>query len=402
MKSFKEYVVIVVLLVLALSVSIGKPVFAYTISTFDSQTYWEQYCSGSYDGEFGYNYMTYTYGGSLKAFPIYASSVIPEGAGVRTANFRLWVRTQSYETSFTFSTPSGGSVNTGVTTGAWSEYRDYDITNIVRNHISNGGNRDFPIGIYSSGYCKIGVNGHNGYCGYSPKLDVTYGVRPTEPVISNPSSTRYEGDTLPITLRSTQADNNTIKFEIQYKESDGITWNQLVTTGYTSSGNSLNYSWDISSLEWGDYVIRVKAIDCYGGYSVWETSEVFKVGPDPAEAARIAAEEAREAVNEIKDILERDVEPPVITRFSPIIDRVMLVRNNIEQFYVIARDNRTANNELQYRYKVGTGVYSEWADLENQVVNLNLGSTNGYKQITLEVKDLAGNIALESMGVFKI
>ncbi len=401
MKSFKQYVVIVVLLVLVLSVLIGKTVFAYTTSTFNSQTYPSEFGTSSYDSNFGYYFMTFTYGGTLPSFPIHASSVIPEGAGVREAIYELYVTTGVYETSFTFSTPNGGSVGTGVTQAGCQE-KYYDITSIVRNHISNGGNRNFSIGMYSSGYCKIGANYNSSYIGYSPELTVTYGARPTIPTISSPTSTRYEGQNMPITLRSTQSDGNTIKFEVQYKKGNEDTWNQLVTTGYTSSGNSLNYSWDISSLEWGDYVIRVKAIDCYGGYSVWETSEVFKVGPDPAEAARIAAEEAKEAVNEIKDILERDVEPPVITRFSPIIDRVMVVRNNIEQFYVIARDNRTANNELQYRYKVGAGVYSEWADLENQVVDLNLGTTNGYKQITLEVKDLAGNIALDSMGVFKI
>ena len=145
-------------------------------------------------------------------------------------------------------------------------------------------------------------------------------------------------------------------------------------------------------------------------------------GADPAVVAAQAAQGAAEAAlaaseiakittmetktelqilkTQIELILNEDTDKPIIQLFAFSIPKATITPSATVSYRLIATDNK--DSELDYRYKVNEGIYSDWNVLTSENVMINLGVSSGLKEITIQVIDDSGNIATATATIFKI
>lgn len=132
-----------------------------------------------------------------------------------------------------------------------------------------------------------------------------------------------------------------------------------------------------------------------------------------ADAAMIASQKAEQATYEMVEKvtameekidelnkLVKDRQAPVIHEFRYSQDKIRVVRSNVVPFILTATDDKS--DVLEYRYSVNGGEFTEWQSLITGVIDVNLGTTNGYKQILVEVKDGSGKVTSASTSIFKL
>lgn len=295
------------------------------------------------------------------------------------------------------------------------EWKNFDITSLFSSYA--GGTQAFTStsSVTSTnpdwGPASIAVTTPTtySYALYKPYVQLTYSYIPTVPAISSPVAGSNNKTSVTLSASSSLVGGGTVTYHWQYS-TDNVTYNYITSTTSTS------YNWTIPSSIPDNSSVYVRCrTSADGVYSEYSSSIRFNKADDPAIAARLAAQAAETAaltavvradevknlVSELKTKLDTDNESPIISDFTYMIDKVRIVRNVTESFFITVNDNKTPLSQLQYRYRVNSGVYSDWALLSSSFIDINLGVASGFKQIILEVRDLAGNVAARKLGIFK-
>ncbi|PKM85881.1 MAG: hypothetical protein CVU87_14105, partial [Firmicutes bacterium HGW-Firmicutes-12] len=297
-----------------------------------------------------------------------------------------------------------------------SEWKDFNITNLFTGY--SGGVQTFyaQSSVSSSNpdwavasVCCIHPNSPYQVAN-RPYVQITYSYLPSIPSISSPVAGSFSKSEIVLSANSSVVGGGTIHYYWEYSLDGATDWTSIF------SGTVTSYTWNIPEVVLEDETIYVRCRAQHeSAYSDYCAPVQFINGNEPAVAAKLAAEAAEakaeevrialgdvtNRVSEIYNLLSIDTESPIITEFTYSIDKVRVVRNEIETFIVVAKDNITPADQLQYRYRINSGEYSSWTTLNNPFLPLNLEVSSGYKQILLEVQDLAANIAISRLGIFK-
>lgn len=370
------------------------------------------------------------YNGLSRTFSASFTASLPTGIKVTSANIYLYGYARGFYTGGGFYPGSlvfyGYNFTSCPTWGwYWSpysenpqlayEWRNFDITNLFSSYA--GGTQSFTSSSsvvstnpdWGPAYLVVATPTSTAYASYKPYVQLTYSYVPSIPSISSPVAGSNNKTGVTLSASSSITGGGTITYHWQYS-TDNITYYNITSTTSTS------YNWTIpgSIPENASVYVRCRA-SAEGVYSEYSSSIRFNKADDPAVAAKLAAEaaeaaalnavvkadEVKSSIDELNTKLDADNTSPLISDFSYAIDKVRIVRNVTESFFIAVNDNKTPLSQLQYRYKVNAGVYSEWTALSSSFININLGAASGFKQIILEVKDLAGNVAARKLGIFK-
>lgn len=370
--------------------------------------------------------------GTSGTFSASFTAPLPTGIKVTGANLYLYGYGRGWYSAYDFFPGSlifYGQNFSGCPTWGWYwspyssnpqinyEWRCFDITNLFAGYA--GGTQVFTSSSsvistnpeWGAAYLAMVTPSSYTYALYKPYVQLTYSYIPAIPQITSPIAGSYYKDTVSLAASSSVTGGAFINYQWYYSIDGGSNWSSISVCSTT------NYVWQIpaSIPENAAVLIKCRA-HSEGIFTEYSAPTYFINNYEPAVAAKIAAEAAKAAaytavektdevknlVNEIKSKMGEDNESPVISDFSYLLDKVRAVRNQIGDYFISAYDNRTPSHELQYRYRINSGDYSSWIGLSSSYIPIDLGEGIGYKQILLEVRDLAGNVVAKKSGIFKL
>ncbi len=395
MKNFKRKVSVILLLLIAIILVGTNEVYgmtsSYGITSFVTQGF---YGNGTPSGN-PYDDINSTTT-SVSAYYSYGSTyrtnvnvgyniAVPAGIKVISAKLRVYGYTDGsyydYGDRMAGARFFGRLITSNLTLG-WHEF---DVTSYLSNF--DGGSKSDTISTnfqeyhYNDNFVdndfRIYMNGST----YKPQLIINYEYKPSTPIINSPLADSNNRGTVSLAATSTVT-SGTITYNWQYSL-DG-------STGWTNIGSSTSgYEWEIPEEIEEDAKIYVRCNAVANGVSsVYSSAISFNNSYDPAVAAKIAAEKAKESVDKMIEFIGNPtVKIAAISKATATKDTSITT--------ALSYTNKIGTLEdMEYSYRINYGMWGEWNSLNDTgEMMIDIPLQVGLNVIEVKVKNELGHIS---------